>query len=212
MQAIERIINDSSWITLVIVTAIILLALMKLLKPSQLYGYVVAFISPGFFHKRIEEGDSFFTPFRLFLFFFSTIVISLFLFQAVLADLYPQGFLAFLGLFFFVTTYLAIRVFLDHAIANILGLTSIITYFSYTKSGYLYVLCIWLLPFIIVYQYTFPNKLFLISSFCILLIIRAFLILNNNKKLVLSKLFYFILYFCTLEIAPLLILYKTTTT
>ncbi len=212
MQAIERIINDSSWITLVIVTAIILLALMKLLKPTQLYGYVVAFISPGFFHKRIEEGDSFFTPFRLFLFFFSTIVISLFLFQAVLAELYPQGFLAFLGLFFFVTTYLAIRVFLDHAIANILGLTPIITYFLYTKSGYLYVLCIWLLPFIIVYQYTFPNKLFLISSFCALLIIRAFLILNNNKKLVLSKLFYFILYFCALEIAPLLILYKTTTT
>ncbi len=212
LQAIERIIDDNSWITIVIIIAIILLAMMKLLKPTKLYGYTIAFISPGFFHKRIEEGDSFFTPFRLFLFFYSAIVLSLFLYLVFLAENYHYDFLVFTGLLIVVTLYFAARFLIDHALANILGLSSVVNYFLYTKSGYLYVLCLWLLPVIILYQYAFPNKLFLIFSFCVLLIIRAFLILSNNKKLIISKLFYFILYLCALEIAPLLILYKTTTT
>lgn len=212
MQAIERITNHDSWITLVIVLAIVLLAMMKSLKPTKLYGYSVAFITPGFFHKRTEEGASFFSPFKLFLFSFSTIVISLFLFLTLISEIYSHSFLAFLGLLLFVILYFLVRFFIDYALANILGLSSTVGYFLHTKSGYLYVLCIWLFPIIILYQYTFTSKLFLIYSFIILLIFRAFLILINNKKLVINKLFYFILYFCTLEIAPLLILYKTTTT
>ncbi|MDE1205679.1 DUF4271 domain-containing protein [Tenacibaculum larymnensis] len=212
MQAIERITNHDSWITLVIVLAIVLLAMMKALKPTKLYGYTIAFITPGFFHKRTEEGASFFTPFKLLLFSFSSIVISLFLFLILVSEIYSHSFLAFLGLLLFVILYFLLRFLIDYALANTLGLSSIVSYFLHTKSGYLYVLSIWLLPFIILYQYTFTNKLFLVYSFGILLIFRAFLILTNNKKLVISKLFYFILYFCTLEIAPLLILYKTTTT
>ncbi|CAM1345888.1 DUF4271 domain-containing protein [Tenacibaculum crassostreae] len=212
MQAIERIITNDSWITLVIVLAIVLLAVMKMLKPTKLYGYSIAFITSGFFHKRMEERASFFSPFNLLLFFFTTLIISLFLYLTIVAELYTQSFLSFSGVFFFVLVYFLVRFLLDYIISHVLGLSSIISYFLYTKSGYLYVLSMWLFPVIILYQYTFTNKLFLISSFCVLLIIRAFLILSNNKKLVISKLFYFILYFCTLEIAPLLILYKTTTT
>ena len=52
----------------------------------------------------------------------------------------------------------------------------------------------------------------LFSIFVILFIFRAFLIIKKKKKIVIRKLFYFILYFCTLEIAPLLIVYKITTT
>ncbi|WP_408023539.1 DUF4271 domain-containing protein [Tenacibaculum sediminilitoris] len=211
MQAIERITNNDSWVALVIVLAIVLLAMMKSLKPTKLYGYAIAFITPGFFHKRIEEGASFFSPFRLLLFAYSMLVISLFLFLTLLSDKYSQSFLAFLGVLIFTVLYFSARFLIDYVLANILGLSSIINYFLYIKSGYLYVLCLWLLPIIIFYQYTFSNKIFLISSFSILLIFRAFLILTNNKKLVISKLFYFILYFCILEIAPLLILYKTTT-
>jgi hypothetical protein len=34
------------------------------------------------------------------------------------------------------------------------------------------------------------------------------LLFVNNKNLILNKLFYFILYICALEIAPLLFIYK----
>lgn len=209
MQAIERIGINDSWVTLVIMIAIAILAVMKLLKPSQLYGYSISFVTSGFFQKRIEEDESFFTPFRLLLFLFSSIIISLFL--ALSTNIYTQNFITFIGVFFFVVVYIGLRVFIDKALAKILNISSVVNYFLYSKSGYLHTLCMWLLPVIIVYQYTFTNKIFLITSFALLLLFRFFLLLSNNKKLVISKLFYFILYFCTLEIAPLLIVYKTTT-
>ena len=210
MPAIERIITNNDWITLVIVFAVVLLAIMKLLKPTKLFGYTVAFVTSGFFKKKIENNASSRTPFQLLLSFFLVIVISLFIFLI----LYPinNGFFDYLLLFSFVTIYFVTKVVIDNILINILGISTVAKYFLITKYGYLKNLVLWLFPAIVLYQYAFLNKLFLLTFFGILFIFRAFLIVRNNKKIVISKLFYFILYFCTLEIAPLLIVYKITTT
>ncbi|TDQ28887.1 DUF4271 domain-containing protein [Tenacibaculum caenipelagi] len=212
MQAVERIINNESWITLVILAAIVLLSVMKLINSNKLWGYTTAFYTPGFFQKRVEDNPSFTSPFNLILFTYTAIVISLFTFLVLLPKSFEYNFYTFSVLFLCLLSYLLVRRMLDYFLINILGLTQILKYFLHTKLGYLHVVCLWLLPFVVLYQFTFKNPTFLISSFSILFIFRAFLILNNNKRIVIGKLFYFILYFCALEIAPLLILYKTTTT
>lgn len=214
LQAIERIITDNNWITLVIVFAIILLALMKLLAPNKLFGYTLAFFTPGFFKKKVTNNTSFYTPFNLLLFLFSSVVIALFLILIInLTDTdYDVSFFNYLIVFSFSISYLSIKHFLNFFLSNTLGLSPIIKYFLVLKSEYLNSLCLLLLPIIIVYQYAFNSVIFLLMCFGILFIFRGFLILKNNKKIVLRKLFYFILYFCTLEIAPLLIVYKITTT
>ncbi|MGB1042491.1 MAG: DUF4271 domain-containing protein [Tenacibaculum sp.] len=212
LQAIERIISHENWITLVIVFAVILVAIMKLIKPNKLLGYSLAFLTPGFFQKKIQNNTPFYTPFHLLLFTFCTITISLFLFLVIFSENYERNFLAYLTTLALTSIYFLTRHFLDFSLAKILGLYNIIKYFTHSKSGYLYTLSLWLFPFIILYQYSYKNKLFLFSIFIILLLFRLFLILRNNKRLVISKLFYFILYFCTLEIAPLLVLFKATTT
>ncbi|WP_428743651.1 DUF4271 domain-containing protein [Tenacibaculum sp.] len=212
MQAVERIINNESWITIVILIAIILLSLMKLLNSDKLLGYATAFYTPGFFQKRVEDNPSFTSPFNLILFTYTAIVISLFAFLVLLPKSFKHDFYTFSILFLCLLCYILFRKALDYFLVNVLGLTQILKYFLLTKLGYLYVSCLWLLPFVVLYQFTFKSPIFLISSFSILFVFRAFLILNNNKRIVIGKMFYFILYFCTLEIAPLLILYKTTTT
>ena len=211
MQAIERIITNNNWITLVIVFAVILLAIMKLLKPTKLFGYTVAFVTPSFFKKRVENNVSSRTPFQLLLSFFSVIIISLFVFL-ILYPINNNEFFDYLLLFCFVAIYFVGKIILDNILINVLGISILAKYFLTTKYGYLKNLALWLFPAIILYQYAFLNKLFLLVFFGILFIFRAFLIVKNNKKIVISKLFYFILYFCTLEIAPLLIVYKITTT
>ena len=197
-----------------IVFAIILLALMKLLAPNKLFGYTLAFFTPGFFKKKVTNNTSFYTPFNLLLFLFSSVVIALFLILIINSTDtdYDVSFLNYLILFSFSTSYLSIKYFLNFFLSNTLGLSPIIKYFLVLKSEYLNSLCLLLLPIIIVYQYAFNSVIFLLTCFGILFIFRGFLILKNNKKIVLRKLFYFILYFCTLEIAPLLIVYKITTT
>ncbi len=212
MQAIERIINYDNWITLVILFSIILIAIMKLIKPNKLLGYTLAFFTPGYFQKKADDNVSFYSPFNLILFLFTSIIISLFLYSVFLPKYYEKNFFNFLAVLFSIVVYLFCRQILDRIISNILDLSIITNYFIISKSGYLSSLALLLFPFIILNLYTINSTSFLIGIFAILFVFRAFLILHNNKKLVIRKLFYFILYFCTLEIAPLLVLYKTTTT
>ncbi|WBX71009.1 DUF4271 domain-containing protein [Tenacibaculum retecalamus] len=212
LQAIERVITDNNWITLVIIFAIVLLATLKLLKPNRLLGYLIAFLTPGFFKKKVEDNTSFYEPFNLLLFLFSSIIISLFLFLVVNFTPYEYHFINYLIVFSAVILYLSIKHFIKVTIANTLGLSTILKYFLVVKSGYLKSLSLWLFPAIIIHQYTFNSNTFLLTIFGILFVFRAFLILKNNKRIVMRKFFYFILYFCTLEIAPLLIAYKITMT
>ncbi|PKH49716.1 hypothetical protein CXF68_02955 [Tenacibaculum sp. Bg11-29] len=185
---------------------------MKLIKPNQLLGYTIAFFISGFFQKKTQDNTPFYSFFNLLLFTFSSITISLFLFLIIYSEKQEHNFFNFLVLLSILTTYFIVRHLLDYFLSNILGLSLATKYFLVTKSGYLNSLSLWLFPFIIIYQYAFNNSLFLIIIFFILFIFRLFLILINNKKIVILKLFYFILYFCTLEIAPLLIAYKIITT
>ena len=212
LQAIERVITDNNWITLVIIFAVVLLATLKLLRPNRLLGYLIAFLTPGFFKKKVEDNTSFYEPFNLLLFLFSSIIISLFLFLVLNFTPYKHNFINYLIVFSAVILYLSIKHFINIAITNTLGLSTILKYFLVIKSGYLKTLSLWLFPAIIVYQYMFNSNTFLLTIFGILFVFRAFLILKNNKRIVMRKFFYFILYFCTLEIAPLLIAYKITTT
>lgn len=212
LQAIERLISNNNWITLVIIFAVILLAIMKSLKPNKLLGYALAPFTPGFFKKKIEKNASFYTSFSLTLFFFSAIVISLFLFLIIISTTSNHKFLSYLVVLIFTVFYFAFKYFLDFLLANIMGINTIAKYFIHIKSGYLNSLALWLFPALILYLFSFNNRAFLLTVFGILFIFRAFLIIKNNKKIVIRKFFYFILYFCTLEIAPLLIVYKITTT
>ncbi|MCT4700018.1 DUF4271 domain-containing protein [Tenacibaculum haliotis] len=212
LQAIERVITDNNWITLVIIFAVVLLATLKLLKPNRLLGYLFAFLTSGFFKKKVEDNTSFYEPFNLLFFLFSSIIISLFLFLVVNFTPYEHNFINYLIVFSVVILYLSIKHFINVTITNTLGLSTILKYFLVVKSGYLKSLSLWLFPAIIVHQYTFNSNTFLLTIFGILFVFRAFLILKNNKRIVMRKLFYFILYFCTLEIAPLLIAYKITMT
>lgn len=212
MQAVERIINYDYWISIFFVIAFMLLAILKLLKPNGLYGYIVAFFTPGFFHKQAEKNTSFFSSFQLLLFGFTSLILSLFFFEIAPTYLINKNLKTLSYIFGITTVYLLLRFLLDTFMVSVLGLKGFLNYFLYSKFGYLKTLSIWLFPILIFNQYTFKSTSFLIIIFLILIGFRFLLIIYNNKRLVVNKLFYFILYLCALEIAPLLILYKTTTT
>ena len=54
LQAIERVITDNNWITLVIIFAVVLLATLKLLKPNRLLGYLFAFLTLVFSKRKLK--------------------------------------------------------------------------------------------------------------------------------------------------------------
>ena len=83
------------------------------------------------------------------------------------------------------------------------------------KFSYMKVVSLGVLPFLLTTHY-FPYFQIDFLGYgtlvvlCILLMVRVVFIVSNNNKWILQSLFYFILYICSLEIAPLLIINKLT--
>ncbi len=88
-------------------------------------------------------------------------------------------------------------------------------YATYLKTIYVNNISLWILPCLLFYYYSPIFKDFfkwtLISFLLILLLLRYIFVMSKYKKLIKQHLFYFILYICTLEIAPILIFVKWAT-
>lgn len=208
MHAINRDFFSNDWVTLLVILCCILLSFMKLFNAKLLKGYTTAFFTSGFITKRTEDSNkNSFSVFHLLLFIFCTITLSL-----TICYLYHESLhyklTNFLLVMLLLSGYFIIRIIIDFLLIRIFNIESITQYFFYTKTGYFYTLCIWLFPVLIICVYYFKNALILYTWLIILFLIYIGLTAFNNKKLILNQLFYFILYLCTLEIAPLLILFK----
>jgi len=99
---------------------------------------------------------------------------------------------------------------LDTTLCNMLQIQNELSYLVAAKRGYFYSSALLLFPFLIVVMYSFLSTYWLLGFFVLLFILSIVLTFVNNKNLIVSKLFYFILYLCALKIAPLLIIYKIT--
>ncbi len=208
MGAIERQIIHQNWITLLLLVALFLLAILKYNKPKYLFGYFVAFFSEGIIKKNVEKDNLILSGFNGVFFVFSNLVISLCLGLIKYGN--SLSFLEFIIIFFLTLFYFITLYFIDFVLIKLIGESEKIKHLRYGKLGYLFALSLWLFPIVIFYQFGVKNLYILVLSFIFLILVRVGLLTLNNKTLIYKNLFYFILYLCTLQIAPLLILYKLT--
>ncbi|WP_456376484.1 DUF4271 domain-containing protein [Lutibacter sp.] len=217
-EASKIIHSNSDWITLVLVFIFSVLTLLKVVFKDRLAQVTTVFISKKYFLTYYNKGKStIFNGFQVSLFTVQLLVISLLLylvnshfhFQQI-----PLDFKSYLHIFFLVGFYFSIHYLIGLLLAFLFNFKDVYSVFVYQKLNYFNNLILWLLPFLILtiyisaYQYLLLN--ITIYLFIILALLRYSLILKNNKKLIFNNLFYFILYLCTLEIAPLIIILKLT--
>ena len=211
MKSIHRVIISEDFITLIFILGVVLLFIMKTFNAKQLYGYTTALFTQGFIEQTAEQKNSLFNSFYLLLQFFAVITIGLTLYFYTTPLYFEINYTVCLTIISFLIIYFILKQALQTLIINLLQLKDELSYLVYSKNGYLYACSLLLFPFLILYQYTFKSKLFLTLIISLLLIFRLFLIFKHNKKILSQHFFYFILYFCTLELAPLLLIYKTIT-
>ena len=210
MQALERELISNDWIIIIFLIALVLIFVLKIINSNRLQGYTFSFFLKGFIEKRAEENPSYFSVFHAVLFVFSTIISSLFL-VLIIDDFYLldiANISSYWQMLLLVFAYLSIKFLIDFLLSKLFRISSMMRYFLFSKHGYFYTLNIWLFPILVLYVFSFKNSWFLGFSILTLFVVRFLFIVVNNKNLILSKLFYFILYLCTLEIAPLFILYR----
>ena len=209
MEAVNRVFLSHDLITITILIGFVLVFLMKLYKPKDLLGYTIAFFTQGFIEDRAIKKTSIFSIFYGLLFVFSTIIMALTIFILGAPEYFEKNMINLVTVFSGTFVYNVVKYSFGYFLGVVFDLKEQLNYLFYAKNGYLYTSCILLFPLLILDQYFIKNKLVLLSFIAALLIFRVFLILKNNKSLIFNHMFYFILYFCALELTPLLILYKT---
>ena len=217
-EATKIIHGNNDWITLVLLAIFGVLTLLKILYKDRLLHVSTLFISNRnitiYFNK---EKNRLLDGFHMLFFIIQLLILSLLLYFGNVYFQFQKTELNlnyFLFIFCAIGGYLILHYLVGLLIAFLFGFKKEYNKIIFFKLNYFNNLVLWLFPFLILsfYAASFNYLLLKITLVLLVLLINliTILILVNNKKLILSNLFYFILYICALEIAPLIIILKLT--
>jgi len=215
-KATKIIHQNSDWITLTIVLIFVVLVLLKVIYKDRLYYESALFFSKKYLTIYFnKEKNLILNLFQVALFIVKLLVLSLiFYFANVYFKIYPNplSFHMYILLFFGIGLYFSMHFLIGLLLAFLFDFKNEYMKVIHSKISYFNNLILWLLPFLIfsIYANKFQELLIRITFlvFVLLLILRYILILFYNNKLIYNNFFYFILYLCALEIAPLIIVLK----
>ncbi|MBT8318309.1 MAG: DUF4271 domain-containing protein [Lutibacter sp.] len=217
-EATKIIHQNSDWITLVLVFIFSVLSISKLFFKDK-----INFVSTFFFSQNYlsilysRDKNNIINWFQGVFFMNQILTLSLLLY---LGSLYFNMHIDqlkindFLLLTLGVGLYFALRYLVGFILAYLFNFKKEFNKIAYYKISYMNNIILWILPFIVFSVYINQYKNIIVSItlviFLLLLLLRYILVIINNKKLIFNNLFYFILYLCALEIAPLIIILKLT--
>jgi len=213
--AIERVFQSNNWVAVVFVTVFVLITIVKIIYPKRFQVLLGCMFSKKYFLDYTNELSERLRFFDMGLFFAQNLIGALFLFLVLrkegwMSDV-EDSFL-FLELFLGLISYFFIQDLLRRLVGVLFGLAPLLDQVNALKFSYLKIVLFLFIPFILVRYYSLPESdwmyRLMLGILILLLVIRWFLIIKNNNKLIIKRLFYFILYLCTLEIVPLLMFSK----
>ena len=210
MQALEKIVINTNWISIILVFLFAIIAILKIIDGDKLKGYVFALFNKGFIQDEVEENTSFFSSFYSLLFIFSSVVLALVTSLLVAetnksTSFSVSSFFLILGI---IWSYFIIKSLFEIGVIRLFIIKKEVRFYVVSKFGYLYSISFFLIIFLVLFRFGPLNFSFFIATTLGLFFLKFVFQVVNNKNLVFSKLFYFILYLCAFEIAPLLIMFK----
>lgn len=215
-ELIPRIVENKDWVTILFVIAFALLVVTKTAFENRFRDFVNLLINDKYL-KIYKDSSNLMSWFTILLFVVQLISISFFL-QLVLSYFEyttKTNWVTFIQIFTFLSFFILSKFLIEKIIATSFNIENFIEQFNLFKVSYRTYIGLLLLPVNIIMYYTsIMNTYAIIGIIVILLIINAvtYLVsLKNYQKLLLSKLFYFILYICALEIAPYYFMYYIIT-
>jgi hypothetical protein len=210
LQALEKISASNNWITLVLLFLFLCVFLLKTIDAYKLKGAVFSVFKVSFIEREAEKKTDFFDVFQILIFTFSSIVISLlvFDFKAYKLGVNTNNFASFFTVFLSVSTFFLIKKALEFLLSHLFMVRKEVKFFIISKAYYINAISFLLYIAVILNQFTGLKQLYLYYFAAFLFLLQFVFHAVNNKKLIFKKLFYFILYICAFEIAPLFILFK----
>lgn len=212
MEAILRNTITNDWITILVVLSLLFLVLAK----NMFYSRFLNFIILPFNNKYIfmyNKKEKLMNWFNLFWGLFLIINFSLFIYLALnilMENDHSSKALAFPWIIGAVIVYIFLKLGLQLGNGYVFGIKNMITEVLFKKLSYFnYSGMIMFLANIILTYILINSKPVVYVAILLILLVNVIgwiTILRNYQKLITSYFFYFILYLCALEIAPLILI------
>jgi len=207
-----RVVENKDWATILFVISFATIALTKAAFENRFAEFAKLIYSDKYTNVY-KDGSHLNSSFTIALFFVQLLSFAFFI-QIALAT-YGYATKADWILFIQIITFLIYFVFskflIEKIIATAFNIEEVIEQFNLQKVIFRTYIGLFLLPInIILFYYDSISRDFMITLISIVLISIIFTYLvsiKNYQKLIFSKLFYFILYLCALEIAPYYFMY-----
>jgi hypothetical protein len=207
-----RIVENKDWATVLFVLAFILIAITKSVYENR-FGDFINLIYSDKYTKVYRDGSHLMGSFTITLFLVQIISIS-FLIQLTLSYLgygSKTDWVLFVQIFTFITFYILARFLIEKIIATAFNMEEFVEQYNLQKVTYRTYIGLLILPIdiFLFYSDTILRNTSLVFMYVLLAIniLIYFISIKNYQKVIFSKLFYFILYLCTLEIAPYYFMY-----
>lgn len=206
-----RLALQSDWISLGLIAGLICLALFRVAAPARFNDVLASAISERIFSQELYPQQALNAYNAIFQLFFLC-MLGLLLYQVQPWELLGMEQITFpliLGALFVLT---AARLFIDNLLGYALNLSQIVDFYYSRRFTYLAVVGIGLLVLNVILHFIQWNGAILGYVFLLIAVLLVVLSLGyaylNISQFVAVQPFYFFLYICTLEIAPLLLLHN----
>ena len=207
----DNISND--FFIILLVASLVVIALAKITSPKRFNDFIMV-LGNSKYLKIYSREQKFFDKFDALL--FSNLIFSLSLFSFIVFRFFSDSKAisvdTMFKLSFGICVFVLIKVFIERLIGSLFEIDAVIDQYLFQKISYKNYLGLLLIPVNALLLFSFKPTL----SFFYLIVIILFIVIiiglitsiKAHQSLIKNNFFYFILYLCTLEIAPCIILYK----
>ncbi|MEC4113055.1 DUF4271 domain-containing protein [Myroides pelagicus] len=209
---IDRVTQNKDWATILFFISFAVLAINRTVFSVRFTEFTKLAASDKYI-KIYKDNTNLRNSFTLSFLFIQLVSITFFL-QIILKEfgfIYQMNLITFVQIINFVTFFVIAKYLLDKIISisfDIEEFADSLNLLKVTYRNYLGMLLLFL-DILLFYNDINNRVLLLILIFTLIAtnILLYIIFIKNNQKSILNKLFYFILYLCTLEIAPYFLLY-----
>ena len=208
----SRITENKDWATVLFVLSFAIIAITKSLYENR-FGDFMNLIFSDKYSKVYRDSSQLQSSFTISLFIVQIISVAFFIQLSLSSFGYATktDWVLFIQIFTFLIFFVLSKFLIEKIIGTAFNIEEFVEQFNLQKVIYRTYISLFILPInVILFYYDSISKNIPIVFISIILFISTITYLvsiKNYQNLILSKLFYFILYLCTLEIAPYFFMY-----
>ena len=216
IQLSERILVNKDWATVLFMLAIAVIALNKSVFSIRFNEFIKLGYSDKY-NKVYKDTNNLLSWFTISMFVIQLISFSFFILLMLSYFNYTKidNYITYIQIATFLFVFILSKFLIEKIIGTAINSESLVDKFNLVKVNYRAFLGFILLPInIVLYYNSWPIKevfYIILSVFLLYNIFTYYFLVKTYQKTILSKLFYFILYLCTLEIAPYYFMYYWVT-